>query len=175
MEYSKKKQAQIFKAFFQAYSSISRKYGGTGLGLAISSHLVKQMNGELKLESKVGIGSRFYFNIKFSAFSGVDIFKRDYNFKDIKCFLYIKDKSNKMQLYNIERYLHSFNMKVEIFTSVEDIFKSHLDINNIIFIDYSSNSLDEIKKILKTLPDIPVILVANRIDRDFLVLLRSDY
>jgi signal transduction histidine kinase/ActR/RegA family two-component response regulator len=57
------KQADIFKAFSQAESSTTRKYGGTGLGLAISSKLISMLGGELKLESSEGNGSRFYFEI----------------------------------------------------------------------------------------------------------------
>jgi len=57
------KQKDIFKAFSQAESSTTRKFGGTGLGLTISSRLVKMLGGELKIESKPGHGSRFYFSI----------------------------------------------------------------------------------------------------------------
>lgn len=57
------KQADIFKAFSQAESSTTRQYGGTGLGLAISAKLVTMLGGELKLESIVDQGSRFYFDI----------------------------------------------------------------------------------------------------------------
>ncbi len=57
------KQADIFKAFSQAESSTTRKYGGTGLGLAISAKLVSMLGGNLKLESQKDNGSRFYFEI----------------------------------------------------------------------------------------------------------------
>lgn len=54
---------RIFKAFEQAGTNIT-KSEGTGLGLAISSNIVRLMNGEIKVESEVGKGSRFYFEVK---------------------------------------------------------------------------------------------------------------
>lgn len=55
------KQDMLFAAFTQAEVHIAREYGGTGLGLAISSHMVRVMGGELRVESRVGRGSNFYF------------------------------------------------------------------------------------------------------------------
>ena len=58
-------QEKIFMSFVQEDSSTSRKYGGTGLGLAISNRLLGLMNSKMKLISKFGEGSNFYFEVDF--------------------------------------------------------------------------------------------------------------
>ncbi|MCX5747185.1 MAG: ATP-binding protein [Proteobacteria bacterium] len=54
----------IFQPFTQADGSTSRQFGGTGLGLTISRDLVRQMGGDIAIESDAGRGSTFTFTIQ---------------------------------------------------------------------------------------------------------------
>jgi len=60
---SEEQKKRLFKAFSQADTSITRKYGGTGLGLVISNMLLKKMGSSLNVKSEPGKGSTFYFTI----------------------------------------------------------------------------------------------------------------
>jgi signal transduction histidine kinase/ActR/RegA family two-component response regulator len=55
--------SKIFLPFEQEDSFLSRRYVGTGLGLSISYNLVELMGGEIKVESQLGVGSRFTFSL----------------------------------------------------------------------------------------------------------------
>ncbi|MDN3596543.1 ATP-binding protein [Zunongwangia endophytica] len=62
---SREKQETIFENFIQGSTQINRKFGGTGLGLSIVKNLLNLMGSKINLESELGEGSKFWFDLKF--------------------------------------------------------------------------------------------------------------
>ena len=60
---TEEQRQKLFKAFLQADSSTTRRFGGTGLGLVISQMIAEKMDSHIEFESTSGKGSRFYFEI----------------------------------------------------------------------------------------------------------------
>jgi PAS domain S-box-containing protein len=66
-------QSLLFQRFSQVGASSTRRHGGTGLGLAICRGLVEAMGGRIGVDSELGQGSRFFFEIPAAASTAADV------------------------------------------------------------------------------------------------------
>jgi PAS domain S-box-containing protein len=92
------KKLKIFDAFSQEDASTTKKYGGTGLGLTISNKLLGLMNSRLQVESTLGKGSTFYFEITLQSEAGESIEVQ--NLDSIKKVLVVDDNTNNRLIIN---------------------------------------------------------------------------
>ena len=111
----KEKQESIWEVFTQASSTTNRLFGGTGLGLPIVKSIVKSMGAEVKIDSEIGKGSRFYFQIKLKLASAKELrktnHKKTHDFKGKKVLL-VED--NDINVMVGKQILEKANLKVEV-------------------------------------------------------------
>ncbi|MEX1220826.1 MAG: response regulator [Idiomarina sp.] len=113
-------RANLFKAFTQADSSTTRKYGGTGLGLAISRRIIHLMpDGDIGVISAEGHGSTFYIELTLPVQQGQDASHHQTLLKKLQHtrILAIDDNlSTREMLYEL---LRSYNMDVKVCRTAE--------------------------------------------------------
>nr|HPG59432.1 response regulator [Candidatus Wallbacteria bacterium] len=137
---SEEQKAKLFKAFTQADTSTTRKYGGTGLGLIISNLLIEKMGGKIELLSEPGRGSVFFFSLETEY--GYAENQNVRSIEDVKRILVVDDNDNNRLI--LEHTLKSWNIEfcgcaggreaLEIISSQERF--------DVIIVDYHMPELD---------------------------------
>lgn len=164
-------KSKLFKAFSQADTSTTRRYGGTGLGLIISNSIVKKMGGEIQFESKIDEGSRFYFTLELNYDDDTtDVLSP---IKDIKTVLFVDDNENNRLI--LERTFEYWGIE---FTGCDSGLKAikllqsgkHFDL---LIVDYHMPQLDGLETIKLLRKDerfaagkLPVILLHSSSEHD---------
>ena len=131
---SKEKQEMLFESFAQGSIQINRKYGGTGLGLSIVKGLIEILKGKIYLDSELGKGSKFTFELplkyaeavakpkKVEYFNNID----ELELNNIKILVVEDNKINQMITKKI---LNKMNLNCEIVDNGEDAVSKAKDTN----------------------------------------------
>lgn len=144
---------KLFEKFTQEDTSTTREYGGSGLGLAICKNLVKLMQGEIGVESRLGEGSLFYFTMPYEQPTAEDVvinpervniptaFHRQENFSTAAVLV---ADDNDVNRFCLKEVLYQFG--VEHITEAENgrVAIDHMEKNNfdIVFMDCQMPVLD---------------------------------
>lgn len=182
-----KNQKKIFKAFLQEDSSTTRKFGGTGLGLTISNQLLALMESRLQLESKIDMGSNFYFDLNLKASNQSINEKYNEELKKINLelssntagtyhknitFLIVEDnKVNMLLLKTIIKNLYSTAYIYECENGYEAVNQFESINPDLVFMDIQMpimNGYETTKAIRNTLlgKDIPIIAVTAGAEKE---------
>ena len=99
---SKDQQENIFDGFEQGSIEINREYGGSGLGLTIVKSLLGLFESKIQLESELGEGSSFFFELNVKSKDSIvddvpfEITENEYNFKGLHILIVEDNKINQV-------------------------------------------------------------------------------
>ncbi|WKX77175.1 ATP-binding response regulator [Zobellia laminariae] len=99
---AKEQQQNIFDGFEQGSIQINREYGGTGLGLTIVKSLLGLFESKIELESELGVGSTFFFQIEMKGKDSIvddipfEVTPQDFKFKGLNILIVEDNKINQV-------------------------------------------------------------------------------
>ena len=164
---SKKKQKSIFESFSQASLQINRKFGGTGLGLSIVKSLLELMGSRIQLESQLGKGSKFWFDLvlEVSAQDATEekgqkhLDENEYGLFENKHILVVED--NKINQMITRKILEKRNFKCQVVDNGMDAIKL-VETNDfdVVLMDIHMpgiSGIEATQEIRKFKPQLPII------------------
>ncbi|PKL85005.1 MAG: hypothetical protein CVV22_10155 [Ignavibacteriae bacterium HGW-Ignavibacteriae-1] len=164
--------AHLYEIFSQANENNSKSFGGAGLGLAIVSRLVKKLNGELKIDSKIGVGSKFTLKlvdipfIKLKKASETKYIPSDgFILKNIKSILVVNDQ--KLDRENLKQMFRAYNASYYEADKAESAIVLASEIKpDLIFMNLRMSGMNGIEaarhiKLNKNTRNIPIIAISN--------------
>lgn len=104
----------IFEEFTQENYSITRKYGGSGLGLSITKNLILLMNSNINVDSKLGIGSKFYFCLNFKKANIIENSQPSITTNDISKIKILLVEDNDINIKLTSKILDNWNVKYKV-------------------------------------------------------------
>jgi len=161
---AKENQEKIFSAYSQEKDSTAREYGGTGLGLSISFQLVNLFGSKLQLESEVGKGSCFYFDLNVK--DKVTDTSTELDLDDLKAHkpLLLLQKRDKYIADEIKRAYLRLGMNKTNLTQVKDLKGVDLDTYTHLYV---SAELIDLEKIQNFLAKDKQVFVSSADDADY--------
>ncbi|AOP33015.1 hypothetical protein A0128_03525 [Leptospira tipperaryensis] len=163
-------QKRIFDAFSQEDASTTRRFGGTGLGLTISNQILAMMKSKLELESKIGVGSTFFFDLKMEILESNQTNQWP-RFETVKNILIVDDNDNNRKI--LEEMLKLSNIPCELVRSGTEAIEKISSGNryDFVLLDYHMPFMDGIEtaKIIRQKLDVPaeeqpIILLSSASD-----------
>lgn len=164
---SKKKQKSIFESFSQASLQINRKFGGTGLGLSIVKSLLELMGSRIQLESQLGKGSKFWFDLvlEVSAQDATEekgqkhLDENEYSLFENKHILVVED--NKINQMITRKILEKRNIKCQVADNGMDAIKLvETNAFDVVLMDIHMpgiSGIEATQEIRKFKPQLPII------------------
>lgn len=158
----------LFESFSQADASTTRKYGGTGLGLTISNQLLGLMNTNIQVESVLGKGAKFYFDLKLPIVTNIE--ERQHVSLIDRRVLLVDDHTLNLQV--LRKQLQHFGMQVHVasnHTQAMTILHKQVNIDQPIelcILDYLMPEMDGYQLGLQiheecSIPEMPLILYSS--------------
>ncbi|MCR8560226.1 response regulator [Mucilaginibacter sp. BJC16-A38] len=131
---AEEKQEYIFEIFTQESTETTRKFGGIGLGLAICRKLVQLMGGDIKIKSKIGEGSAFYFTLPFKKGElqkDAPVPEKKDNSGDITGKRILLAEDNPINVLVVKRYLQKWGVECDVAengqVAVQMLWAGHYD------------------------------------------------